>query len=330
MKKPLGVWLLACCALVFLMVVTGGVTRLTHSGLSIVEWKPVVGAIPPMGEAAWTEEFAKYQLTPEYQRINAGMSLDEFKSIFWMEYLHRLLGRVAGLTFVLPFLYFAYAGRIGKESVLRLALIALLWAGQGALGWYMVKSGLVLDPHVSHYRLTAHLLAACILYAAMLWTALDWLRPAGGLANPALARLTTVAVGLVFVTIASGGLVAGLRAGLVYPTFPKMGESWLPIYPMDLRPWWTNFFDNQVVVQSDHRVLAGLLTALVAALWARGRSWNGPRLGFHLLMAAVLVQAALGALTLVFLVPVPLAALHQANALLLLGAALLTRHDLTA
>ena len=248
MRKSIGIWLLLCSACVWVVLVTGGVTRLTHSGLSIVEWKPVTGVMPPLGAAQWEREFEKYRGSPEFMKVNAGMDLDGFKSIYLMEYSHRLLARGAGLVFVVPFLYFAFKRRLERLLIPKLTGVALLWALQGALGWYMVASGLVNEPRVSQYRLTAHLLAACLLYAVMLSVALEQLRPAGAAdaAPPRwLSRLSAFLVGLAFVTIGSGGLVAGLRAGLAFNTFPLIGGYWVPPYLLELSPLWRNFFENR-------------------------------------------------------------------------------------
>lgn len=336
MRKGIGLWLLACSGLVWVILVTGGVTRLTHSGLSIVEWRPVVGAIPPLSRAEWEQEFEKYRLTPEYRYVNRGMGLENFKAIYLMEYAHRLLGRLAGLVFVAPFLYFAFKRRIDPSLLPRLTVIALLWALQGGLGWYMVASGLVDEPRVSHYRLTAHLLTACVLYAAMLSTALGLLRPADPAAPaPRSSRLSSLCAGviaLLFVTITSGGLVAGLHAGFQYNTFPRMDGFWIPPLLLRQRPLVRNFFENMTAVQFDHRVLAALLTLAVLALWAGGlRAGLTKRAAtsLHLLAGVMALQAALGIATLVNGVPVLLGAAHQGAALLLLGAALLARHDLS-
>lgn len=336
MQKRIGLWLLACSGLVWIILVTGGVTRLTHSGLSIVEWHPVVGAVPPLNRAQWQEEFRKYKLSPEYRDINIGMSLDSFESIYLMEYAHRLLARIAGLAFVLPLLYFSIKERIDRALIPKLTAIALLWALQGALGWYMVASGLVNQPHVSHYRLTAHLLTACLLYAAMLSTAFGLLRPAApGEAPPPswLARAGGALVAYLFLLIGSGGLVAGLRAGFASNTFPRMNGYWIPPYMLSMRPLALNVFDNLTTVQFDHRVLAELLVLMILGLWAAGLRAGLPKRcmnALHLLAFAVLLQASLGILTLINGVPVPLAAAHQGMALLLLGAALLLRHEATA
>jgi cytochrome c oxidase assembly protein subunit 15 len=331
----MGLWLLACSGLVWIILVTGGVTRLTHSGLSIVEWKPVVGAVPPLTRGEWEQEFDSYKATPEYLHVNFGMSLETFKSIYLMEFAHRLLGRVAGLVFVGPFLYFLLKGRIRRPLLPRLTGIALLWAFQGALGWYMVASGLVLEPHVSHYRLTAHLLTACVLYALMLSTSLELLRPSErGLNAPrrgGLSALSAVLVALAFVVIASGGLVAGLRAGLAYNTFPLMDGQWIPPYLLALQPAARNFVENLATVQFDHRALAGLLALAVLVLWAAGLRaglTRRARSSLHLLAGLMALQASLGVATLLYHVPVFLGAAHQGTALLLLGAALLARHEL--
>lgn len=334
MRKAIGIWLLVCSGWVWIILVSGGVTRLTHSGLSIVEWKPVVGTMPPLSQARWEQEFEKYRRTPEYLKINIGMSLKDFRSIYLMEYAHRLLGRIAGLVFVIPFLYLAFKRRIERPLVPKLIMIALLWAFQGALGWYMVSSGLVDEPRVSHYRLTAHLLTACLLYASMLSTALELLRPADRVrAAPRrvwLGALSAVLVALSLITIASGGLVAGLHAGLAYNTFPRMGGYWVPPYLLHEQPLARNFFENVTTVQFDHRALAALLTLTVLACWLGGIYARLPRramTALHALAGVMAAQISLGALTLLYRVPVVLGAAHQGAALILLGIALLVRHE---
>jgi cytochrome c oxidase assembly protein subunit 15 len=336
MRKTIGVWLLACSACVWVVLVTGGVTRLTHSGLSIVEWKPVTGVVPPLGAAGWEREFDKYRRTPEFLTVNPGMSVDGFKSIYLMEWSHRFLARTAGLVFVVPFLYFAFTRRLDRALVPKLTAVALLWALQGALGWYMVASGLVDEPRVSHYRLTAHLLAACLLYAVMLSIALGQLRPADPgperPRRPWFASLSAVLVALVFLTIASGGLVAGLRAGLAFNTFPLIGGYWVPPYLLELSPLWKNFFENKLTVQYDHRVLAASVALVSLGGWLAGLRARLPARAMqalHALVAVVSLQIALGAFTLLYRVPVALGAAHQGAALLLLGVALLVRHEAT-
>lgn len=327
----MAVWLLACCALVFAMVVVGGVTRLTHSGLSIVEWQPIVGTLPPLDEAAWQETFAKYKQTPEYRLVNPGMSLEGFKGIFWWEYVHRLLGRLIGAAFLLPLLWFGLRGRIARALVWKFAAIFGLGALQGALGWYMVQSGLIDNPRVSQFRLTAHLGIAFLIYAAMLWIAFDLLFARADAVPRRLRRFGFTLVALVFVMVLSGGLVAGTRAGLAYNTFPLMNGRFVPSEIFSLDPWYLNFFSNMATVQFDHRLIAWLLALLVPWFWLRVRREAAPRrarLAAGLLLVALALQIALGITTLLLAVPVPLAAAHQAGALLVFSAALFCAHSL--
>ncbi|HPU50756.1 MAG TPA: COX15/CtaA family protein [Burkholderiaceae bacterium] len=333
--RPIAVWLLVCCALVFAMVVVGGVTRLTHSGLSIVEWKPLVGTIPPLNEAQWAETFAKYQLTPEFKQVNHAMTVAEFKGIFWWEYFHRLLGRMIGVVFLLPLLWFAARRRLDARLALRLGGIFVLGGLQGAMGWYMVRSGLVDDPRVSHFRLTAHLSIAFLILAAMLWQALDLIHPArrhdSGL-DPALAptrRLAWWTTAVAAYMVVTGGLVAGLRAGFAYNTFPLMNGHWIPPEILMIDPWWMNFFYNMATVQFDHRLGAWALAFLTAMLWWRARAvaLDRPvRRGLVVLTIALLAQVSLGIATLLTGVSLPLAAAHQGCAVLLFSAALALNH----
>ncbi len=331
--RPIAIWLLVCCAMIFVMVVLGGVTRLTHSGLSMVEWRPLLGWLPPFTEAAWEQAFAKYKTFPEYQKLNYGMALAEFKVIFWMEYVHRLWGKAIGIVFIFPFLYFLATGRVRKRLRPHLALMFILGGLQGALGWYMVKSGLVDRPDVSQYRLTAHLGAAFLIYAYILWVALGLLAPAPkGLHGPtALRRASMLLVGLVFLTALSGGLVAGLDAGFTYNTFPLMGGRLVPEGLFEQAPVYLNFLENVTTVQFVHRVLALLTFVSVLLFWLKARGIALPRsarLPIDALMSLAAVQVALGISTLVLVVPVPLAAAHQAGALLLFTAALWTARAL--
>lgn len=332
-KKTIALWLLVCCAMVFAMVVVGGVTRLTHSGLSIVEWQPIVGAIPPLNEAEWQATFAKYQQTPEFKQRNFDMGVAEFKGIFWWEYFHRLLGRLIGVVYLFPLLYFVARKQVGSVLAWKLGGVLLLGALQGGMGWYMVKSGLVDEPRVSHLRLTAHLALAFLIFAAQLWVALDLLRvrrsyapaPAG------LLRFSRALVALVFVMVMSGGLVAGLRAGLAYNTFPLMHGHVVPPDMFAIDPWYANFIGNLATVQFDHRVIAWLLAVLIPLLWWRVRraivSPSAKRAS-SLLLAALVLQFTLGVATLLMGVPVLLAAAHQAGAMVLFGAALALAHEL--
>jgi len=331
--RAVAAWLLVCAALVAAMVVVGGVTRLTHSGLSIVEWQPLVGTIPPLSAADWQTELAKYQQTPEYRLVNQGMSLDEFKGIFWWEYFHRLLGRGIGFVFLIPLVWFWWRGRIDARLGWKLAGVFVLGGLQGAMGWYMVASGLVDEPRVSHLRLTAHLGIAFLILGAMLWIAYDLLFPrrVGAAQGAGPVRLATVVAGLVFVQVLAGGLVAGIRAGKAYNTFPLMNGHLVPPETFMLEPFWLNFFSNMATVQLDHRLLAWVLLFLVPWLWLRVRrsdASRAARLGADSLLGLVALQFGLGVATLLAVVPVGLAAAHQGVATLVFAAALFTAHAL--
>lgn len=338
MRRHVAIWLFVCCALIFLMIVVGGVTRLTHSGLSIVEWQPIVGALPPLSEADWTEVFRKYQATPEFIKVNHDMDLEAFKHIFWWEYGHRLLGRAIGFAFLLPLLYFALRGWIGRALIPRLFGLFALGAMQGGMGWYMVKSGLVDDPRVSQYRLAAHLGIAFAIYGFMFWTALDMVRsPRSGFEAPPrrdLARASAVLCGAVFVMVMSGAIVAGIHAGLFYNTFPLMNGALVPPEILSLEPWYLNPFNNMATVQFDHRAIAwGLAIAVpwLAIRVLRSRDTEPRvRLAAILAVVAVVVQITLGIATLLLVVPVPVAAAHQAGAVLLFSAVLNLAHALHA
>jgi len=330
-NRAVAAWLLVCCALVFAIVVVGGVTRLTRSGLSIVEWQPIVGTLPPLDEAAWLEAFGKYKETPEYRLVNPGMNLEGFKGIFWWEYVHRLLGRLIGAAFLLPLLWFALRGRIARALAWKFAAIFGLGALQGALGWYMVQSGLVDNPRVSQFRLTAHLGIAFLIYAAMLWIAFDLLFAHAGPVSRRLRGFAFALAALVFVMVLSGGLVAGTRAGLAYNTFPLMNGRFVPPEIFSLDPWYLNFFSNMATVQFDHRLIAWLLAFLVPWFWMRVRREAAPRrakLAADLLLGALALQITLGIATLLLAVPAPLAAAHQAGGRRVFSAALFAAHSL--
>jgi cytochrome c oxidase assembly protein subunit 15 len=317
-RRTIAAWLLLCAAMVCAIVVVGGVTRLTRSGLSIVEWQPLVGMIPPLTEAHWQELFAKYRATPEYKLVNFAMDLDGFKRIFWWEYVHRLLGRLVGLVYLLPFLWFLARRRVDRPLAWKLWGVFALGALQGGLGWFMVKSGLVDDPKVSHFRLTAHLGVALAIITAQLWIALDLLRPGTGPRNPLAVALAA----LVFLMALSGAMVAGLRAGYAYNTFPLMNGRLIPPEVLMLEPWWRNFEYNMATVQLVHRAFFWLLLVLVPLAWWQAR---GPA-SAHALLAAFVLQASLGISTLLLGVPVALAVAHQAGAVLLLVVALIHAH----
>ena len=341
--------------MIFAMVVIGGITRLTWSGLSITEWQPVTGIIPPLSAADWQTEFAKYQQTSQYKLLNTGMSLADFKTIFLWEYVHRLWGRLIGFIYLLPFLYFLARRRIPRRLTWPLVGIFALGFAQGALGWWMVKSGLANRIEVSQYRLTAHLALALVIYAATLWTVLGLMAPTSTLPRlrarektdtkaplPPLAgdgwdggllwrRGAEVVLCLVSLTIIAGGFVAGLNAGLTYNTFPLMDGRVVPAGYAQLSPFWRNWFENVPAVQFDHRILAITTVTVVVVLWLA--AWRVPvprraRLALHVLLAAALLQVSLGISTLLLVVPIPLAAAHQAGAVLLLTAAIVLRHRL--
>lgn len=333
-QKSIAVWLLICCIAVFAMVVLGGVTRLTQSGLSMVEWRPIMGVIPPLTATEWQDAFEKYQQFPEYQKINEDMTLAEFKPIFWFEYAHRMLGRAIGLIFLIPFLFFWFARRIPGPLVPKLIGVFCLGGLQGLLGWYMVKSGLVDEPHVSPYRLAAHLALAVLIYGYMLWLVLG-LIPGGTRQRPRSGappwRLSLVVTALVAVIIMSGGFVAGTKAGFAFNTFPTMNGDWVPPGIWALQPAWRNLFENLATVQLTHRVIALALAVLVPVLWVSVLlAGVSPlvRRATHGLLALLGVQLMLGITTLINTVPVAVAAMHQGGALLVLAMALWVTHGL--
>jgi cytochrome c oxidase assembly protein subunit 15 len=331
-QRAVAGWLFVCCAMVFLTMVVGGITRLTHSGLSIVEWKPLIGALPPLSEAHWLELFAKYQQTPEFQKVNHDMTLDGFKFIFWWEWAHRLSGRLIGVVFFLPYVWFLLRGQLRGALAAKVFGFFILGGLQGAMGWYMVQSGLVDDPRVSHYRLAAHLGLAFILFGLMSWTGLGMLQPRNANigvspAPPFTMRLGSWLVALVFIMVLSGALVAGIRAGLAYNTFPLMDGHFIPPETFMMDPWWQNFLTNMATVQFDHRLLAWLLMGLIP--WFSWRIWNEtpaartPAIALTLWLA---VQVGLGIATLLMRVPVALGAAHQAGAMVLFGLVLWANH----
>jgi cytochrome c oxidase assembly protein subunit 15 len=333
MQKPIAVWLFICCFLVFAMVVVGGVTRLTDSGLSIVEWQPIVGTMPPLSEGDWDELLEKYRDTPQYQQVNKGMTRDEFKGIFWWEYFHRLLGRAIGLVFFVPFVYFLIRKQIDRPLGWKLTGIFVLGGLQGLMGWYMVMSGLVDDVRVSQYRLTAHLGLAFVIFAALFWVATGLLSAKPGESNgqadnhspKSLYRFSIGLTFLIFIMVLSGGLVAGIRAGLAYNTFPLMNGHFIPPEIFLLEPWYRNFFENMATVQFDHRLIAWLLAFLIPFFWFKARKYqltDSARMACHLLLVMLVIQIGLGIATLLQAVPIPLAAAHQGGAVLLFTAAL--------
>lgn len=326
--RPVAAWLFAMCALVALMVIVGGATRLTDSGLSITEWRPVTGALPPLNDADWRAEFEKYQRIPEYHLVNKGMSLSEFKEIYWWEWGHRFLGRLLGVAFLLPLVFFALSGRIGKKLGFRLTAIFLLGGAQGALGWYMVSSGLADRVDVSQYRLAAHLALAVTLLALMFWIALDLRNPPVKAGRPRLFIGALALSAGVFAQMILGAFVAGLRAGRTYNTWPLMDGEFFPSAYFGAPPRFADLFEQFAAVQFNHRVGAYLIAA--GAVWfflaARSSAIRGRAL---LVLAAVMAQVALGIWTLLAATPISLGLLHQAGALGVLLSTLYAAHGLT-
>ncbi|MEK9877370.1 MAG: COX15/CtaA family protein [Betaproteobacteria bacterium] len=335
-QGPVATWLFVCTFLVFAMVIIGGLTRLTQSGLSMVEWEPIMGTIPPISDSDWNDVFDKYKTSPEYQKVNFGMSLSEFKEIFWLEYIHRVFGRLIGLVFFIPFIYFLIRKKIDASLTLRLAGIFALGGLQAGMGWYMVKSGLVDDPRVSQFRLTSHLGLAILIFGTLLWTALSVMYPSKANVSPHQKNVlifSRILNGLIFVMILSGGFVAGIRAGLAYNTFPLMGDGFIPPDIFVLTPWWQNFFSNMATVQFDHRLLAYTLSILIPVFWWKvNRRDVSPRakLAVNVLLGLFILQIIIGISTLLLHVPVAFASAHQATAVLVFGTSLWVTHSLSA
>jgi len=318
-RRRVAGWLFLCALLVFGIVLVGGVTRLTRSGLSIVEWQPLIGVLPPLSEADWQALFAKYRETPEFKQVNSGMTLEGFKGIFWWEYIHRLLARGIGLVFLLPLLYFQLAKKLDRGLAAKLWGIFLLGGLQGAMGWIMVQSGLIDDPKVNPVRLAAHLGLALLIFSAQLWIAMQLLSPR---VRP-FDKLAAAIPFLIFAMALSGGMVAGLRAGAAYQTFPLMNGHLVPPEAMMLEPWWRNFLYNMATVQLVHRLFFWGLALLIPLAWWRMRHTAAA----NALVVAFVLQAGLGISTLLMGVPVALGAAHQGGAVVLLAAALWNAHS---
>lgn len=320
-ERPLALWLISVAALVFAMVLLGGATRLTHSGLSMVDWRPLTGWLPPLSEAEWRRAFEAYKPFPEYQQLNRGITLAAFKAIFWFEYAHRLLGRLIALAFALPLLWFWLRGRIRRRRLPALLGLFLLGGLQGLVGWWMVRSGLIDRPDVSHYRLTLHLGLAVAVFAGLIWLALDLLgieRRPGGARALGLSLLI-----LIYLQILLGAMVAGLDAGFIYNTFPMMGQYWWPPDAWALTPGWRNLVENGVMLQFAHRLGALAVALLVIWAWWQGRREEALRVPLYLLLVLLVVQIGLGVYTLLQQVPVALGVAHQGAALLLFAATVL-------
>ena len=326
--RIVAIWLIGVAAVIFFMILLGGATRLTHSGLSMVDWKPIMGIIPPLSTADWMATFKLYQQSPEYLKVNAGMSLSDFKGIFYFEYFHRLLGRLIGLLFLVPFLIFWFRGQIKKPLLPSMILMFVLGGLQGVLGWYMVKSGLVNNPQVSQYRLTAHLMAAMLIYGYILWVAFGLLkRPlASSFApNNKLFFISLVFTLLIALMMASGGFVAGTKAGFTFNTFPLMGDRFIPEGMYSMQPFWLNWFENITTVQFNHRIFAYLLV-LIVPVWAfsvrRLNVTDRSNTAAHLLMIILITQVSLGVATILLQVPTVLGVIHQGGAVVLFTVAL--------
>lgn len=322
--KPVRIWLYCLAAFVLVMVLVGGATRLTESGLSITSWKPISGIIPPLSDADWQAEFEAYQQIPQYEENFAGwMGVDEFKLIFWWEWIHRFLGRMLGFAFAIPFVIFVAQRRIPKSMIWPLAGLFVLGGFQGFLGWWMVSSGLSELTSVSQYRLATHLCAACLLMLALIWVARSLEPPAvGNKPNRGWVAATWVLLGLLFIQVGAGGLVAGLDAGRVYNTWPLMNGALIPEGLFAIDPAWRSAFEHVLTVQFNHRMLAYFITFYVAVMWFFGRANPGYE-GVHIWMPAigmtVLLQVFLGVVTILSVVNLPVALGHQVVAFLLIG-----------
>ena len=323
---PLQIWLLACCAIVFVIVIVGAITRLTNSGLSMVEWQPITGILPPLTDAQWREEFALYQASPEFQKKHFWMEVSDFKFIFFWEWFHRVLGRFIGIAFALPLLFFWVKGMIPKGFHLKFLGLLVLGGCQGLMGWYMVQSGLVDDPYVSHYRLAAHLSLAFLIFSLLLWLALSLRNPTSKGHSGLYAHCWAV-MGVLIVTIFWGAYTAGLDAGLVYnDEYPLMGGQFIPPSIAQYSPYWINFFETAQGVQFVHRWLAALTVLAVISLHVRAMKAGYKDWQNFALMGMVAVQFVLGIVTLLSALYLPVAVAHQAGALILLGLLVVNLH----
>jgi cytochrome c oxidase assembly protein subunit 15 len=332
-RKSVVIWLSAVCLLIFSMVIVGGVTRLTHSGLSIVEWKPLMGVIPPTNDKAWNEIFDKYKQYPEYKITNRHMDLSDFKFIFYWEYFHRLLGRLIGVVYFFPFLFFYLRKYFDRKLSLKLFVGFLLGGLQGLVGWFMVKSGLVNDPSVSHYRLALHLAIAFGIAAYLFWNILDILfEDEKSTRHHARFKQSLLLTAGICLQIIYGAFTAGKKAGFGYNTFPKMDDSWIPDAVFSIQPAWLNFFETNAAIQFTHRTIAWcLIIAIPLFLWKIRNELNAlQKTAMKLLFAGLCVQFTLGVLTILFIgsYEVVLPAIHQAGAFILLSLVIFFNHSL--
>ncbi|NCP46004.1 MAG: heme A synthase [Flavobacteriales bacterium] len=325
LNKSIFYWLISGCLLIFLMVLIGGITRLTNSGLSMVEWKLIMGIIPPLNEAQWLEIFDKYKQFPEYQLVNTHFTLDEFKSIFFWEYLHRLLGRIIGLVFIIPFIYFLLKKRLSKKMIIQCVILLGMGALQGFFGWWMVESGLNKDPDVSHFRLAIHLVTAFLTFAYTFWVALGLLTGLNekNIFFPSLRNSFVVLLIVLIIQIVYGAFVAGLNAGFLMNTWPKMENQWINDAVFAISPLWKNFTEGLAGVQFIHRYVAVIVVAMVVFIWFKAAKFDISKiqlLSLKILLSVVFLQFLLGVFTLVYAVPVWLGVVHQIGAFLLLAA----------
>ena len=330
-NKKVIYWLLTGCALIFIMVIVGGITRLTHSGLSISNYKLIAGIIPPTNTLQWNEAFDLYKQYPEYQKLNYNMTLEEFKDIYFWEWIHRVIGRVIGMVFLLPFLYFLVTKQLTKSTIKKCVILLCMGSFQGFLGWYMVKSGLVDRPDVSHYRLAMHLTTAFLTFAYTLWVALDLIYPIKKQIHTSLRNLIRAGLVILVVQIIWGAFVAGLDAGWIHNHWPLMNDGELihQSVTIEQEPLWKNFVEGKSGVQFIHRYLAYVVVGCIGFIWFKARKNNPTQLqkrGINLLLILVGVQFVLGVLTLLLFVPVWLGVLHQVTAFLLLASMIFTLH----
>ena len=330
-NKKVIYWLFTGCALIFIMVVVGGITRLTHSGLSIPDYKLISGTIPPINDQQWQEAFELYKQYPEYQKLNININLIEFKGIFFWEWLHRVIGRFIGLVFIIPFLYFLITRQLDKSTIKKTIILLILGGFQGFLGWYMVKSGLVDRPDVSHYRLAAHLTTAFATFAFTLWVALDLIFPIKQTINKAYRNLIRISLIILFIQIIYGAFVAGLDAGFIHNYWPMMSEGKFmhETVLIEKTPVYKNFIEGRSGVQFVHRILAFIVVISVVIIYLKGKKIavsNHQLNGLNSLLVLVGLQSLLGVLTILLQVPLWLGIAHQIGAFLLLSSMTFTLH----
>ena len=330
-NKKVIYWLFTGCALIFIMVVVGGITRLTHSGLSMPDYKLISGTIPPINDQQWQEAFELYKQYPEYQKLNSNISLTEFKGIFFWEWLHRVIGRFIGLVFIIPFLYFIITRQLDKSTIKKTIILLILGGFQGFLGWYMVKSGLVDRPDVSHYRLAAHLTTAFVTFAFTLWVALDLIFPIKQTINKTYRNLIRIGLAILFIQIIYGAFVAGLDAGFIHNHWPMMSEGKFMHETVltEKTPVYKNFIEGRSGVQFVHRILAFIVVVSIAIIYIKGKKIavsNHQLNGLNSLLILVGLQSLLGVLAILLQVPLWLGIAHQIGAFLLLGSMIFTLH----